>query len=537
MGRLLGLGAVSVAGLTAALLVSSCGSTDVTCEDLATCPRSGQDGGGDETEAGADGQGGGGSDAADAAEVGDAGCTSTLPPSKSLCINGDIALLVSSRAGDGGTGKRGSEFKTIGAAIRAAQLGPKRIYICDDGVPYTEAIAIDAFTDPALDGISFYGGFDCADWTYSADKRARVSPPSGPALTLRKIMSGVNLADLELVSADASTTAWGTSSIAAIVDTATNVVFERVKITSGAGADGQAGADGLPGDNAQAVRPMQQGLAAMCPGSAAMQIGGYWNATTCGSKGGSGGPANQGASGYPGLAGVPGALDNSGLAGGVDGQIGADGAAGTPGVASSAIGSYTPLGYTPALPGGDGGDGAVGQGGGGGGASNATGNLCIGASGGAGGMGGCGGKKGLGGASGGASIALLSWSSIKLTLDHCDLIAGNGGGGGKGGNGGLAGSGKPGAEGGAAYTSDAGDNIAKGGHGGPGGNGGLAGSGAGGNGGPSYALVYKGDSPSKIVTTTTHGRGGTPGSGGMQVGGVKAADGTTPDPQNELQVN
>jgi hypothetical protein len=536
MGRLLGLGAVGAAGLTAAVLASSCGSTDVTCEDLATCPRSGQDGGGDETEASVDGQAGGGSDASDAAEVGDAGCTSTLPPSKSLCVNGDIALLVSSRASDGGTGtgKRGSEFKTIGAAIRAAQLGPKRIYICDDGVPYTEAIAIDAFTDPALDGISFYGGFDCADWTYSADKRARVTPPSGPALTLRKITSGVNLADLELVSADA--TASGTSSIAAIIDTAINVVFERVKITSGNGADGQAGGDGMRGDDGLAVASKQQGFAAMCPGGAP-QMGGYWDTTGCGplgSKGGSGGPATQGLSGGPGLAGVPGP-DNSGPAG-ADGKNGADGAAGTPGVVSSAVGSYSSSGYTTAPPGGDGADGFVGQGGGGGGASNATGTLCIGASGGAGGIGGCGGKKGLGGASGGASIALLSWSS-KLTIDHCDLIAGNGGGGGKGGNGGLAGSGKPGAEGGAAYTSDAGDTIAKGGHGGPGGNGGLGGSGAGGNGGPSYALVYKGDSPSKIMTTTTHGRGGTPGSGGMQVGGVKAADGTTPDPQNELQVN
>src|SRR5262249_7587978 len=151
------------------------------------------------------------------------GCTSTLPPSESLCVNEAIVLLVSSRGNDANaTGKRGAEFRTIGAAIRATKAGPKRIYVCDDGVAYAETITIDATADAALDGISIYGGFDCADWSYQAARRAKVAPTSGPALLVKGVTMGVRLADVELASANA--TSAGASSIAAIVDTAMNVV-------------------------------------------------------------------------------------------------------------------------------------------------------------------------------------------------------------------------------------------------------------------------------------------------------------------------
>src|SRR5689334_19362269 len=186
-------------------LASSCGATGVDCDDTATCPQvtTGSDGGhaGNAGAAGA----GGGDGATDGAREADAGCTSTLPPAQSACVNEEIALLVSSRGNDAtATGKRGAEFKTIGAALRATKAGPKRIYVCDDGATYAETIALDVATDPALDGLSIYGGFDCADWSYQAARKAKVNPASGPALSIKGLTAGVHLVDLELASSNAT---------------------------------------------------------------------------------------------------------------------------------------------------------------------------------------------------------------------------------------------------------------------------------------------------------------------------------------------
>jgi hypothetical protein len=518
--------------LASVVVLASCGSTELTCDDTATCPKvtTGSDGGH------AGNGGGAGAGGGDGATL-DAGCTSTLPPAESACVNEEIALLVSSRGNDAtATGKRGAEFKTIGAALRAAKMGPKRIYVCDDGMAYAETIALDATADAMLDGLAIYGGFDCAEWSYQAARRAKVNPLSGPALSVKGLTTGVRLVDLELASSNA--TMPGSSSIAVIADTSLNVVLERVKVTAGNGADGAPGGDGTKGPDALAAGPGQVGIGATCPGTSPSQAGGAWGAmNACGSLGGNGGSANGGLEGSPGLRGVPGSVSNGGQAGGGDGTRGSDGPGGTSGSAATAMGTFSAAGYQPAPAGGDGTDGTVGQGGGGGGASHATGTSCMGASGGAGGMGGCGGKKGIGGGSGGASIAVLTWSS-GLTLDHCEIVAGNGGAGGKGGNGGLGGLGKDGASGGPAYVTDAGDNVAKGGRGGPGGNGGVGGSGAGGNGGPSYGLIFHGDSlPSKIMTIPTSGVAGMGGIGGSQTGGVKAADGVPGEARAELAVN
>jgi hypothetical protein len=546
MRRLVSFGVAGVASAVVVFFASDCGSTDVTCEDLATCPRmtTGPDGG----SGGAGGSGGTGGAGAGGAMKGDASsdtadgdaaapCTSMLAPSESLCVNESIALLVSSRGNDvGATGKRGAEFKTIGAALRAAKTGPKRIYVCDDGAVYPEAITVDATIDAALDGIAIYGGFDCADWGYQSARRAKIAPASGPALMVKGAATGVTLVDLELASANA--TSPGASSIAAVLDSSMNVVFQRLKITAGGGADGAPGTDGAKGADALAVSGMQAGFAAGCPAPSPSQLGGGWptTANVCGSLGGAGGTATAQNEGSPGLRGIPAGANNAGMAGGGDGLKGDDGPAGAAALANAGAGAFSAAGYQPASPGGDGGDGIPGQGGGGGGASHATGTTCLGASGGAGGMGGCAGKKGTGGASGGASVALVSWLS-GLTLDHCDVSAANGGAGGKGGSGGLGGSGKDGAAGGPAYVSDAGDNISRGGHGGPGGSGGLGGSGAGGNGGPSYWLVYKGVGPMRTGGSIAGGMPGAAGVGGMQIGGVKAADGL-PGPNGvELQVN
>ncbi len=547
-----GMGVVGVGIIGAGLLAWACGSTDVSCEDTATCPRPPSDGGRDgarDADAGPSdapvemGLGEGSADAAsdpseaqgsDGPPATDAACTSTLAPDESPCFNEKLALLVSPNGLDAvnATGERGKEFRTISAALAVIGSGIRRIYVCDDGRGYLDTIAIDATANAAVDGVSIYGGFDCA-WNYATTRRAKVNPPAGPALIVKGIVGSVKLADFELDGANA--TASGSSSIGAIVDTSMNVVLVRAKITSGTGADGAPGVGGVKGDDGMQPAMMQNGSSGLCPTNLTFQVGGSWaSASSCGSKGGGGGFANAGTIGSPGLPGTPGST-NGGAEGGMRGGDGVDGVAGTLGAGSAPLGFFSAAGYTVSPPGGSGTDGAVGQGGGGGGASNATG-TCIGASGGAGGMGGCGGKKGLGGGSGGASVAVLSWSSA-LTLDHCDLVAGDGGGGGMGGNGGPGGAGANGGTGGPAFASDAGETVGAGGNGGKGGRGGAGGPGAGGNGGPSYGFVYKGDSPSKVGTSPTHGNSGAKGIGGTRSDGAKAADGLVADSANELQVN
>src|SRR5215468_8641757 len=102
------------------LLAWSCGPTDVTCEDTATCPKP-QDAGTEESAADT-------ADVADSSEAeapveaeADVACMSTLPPTTDGgCLNESIAIFVSPKGNDGASGKRGAELRTIGAALRAS---------------------------------------------------------------------------------------------------------------------------------------------------------------------------------------------------------------------------------------------------------------------------------------------------------------------------------------------------------------------------------------------------------------------------------
>jgi hypothetical protein len=442
-------------------------------------------------------------------------------------ISEKYGMFVSPQGSDAtGVGTRSAPYKTLAKGLQAAKGNVMRVYACDEGTGYVDALTIDA----TLDGMSLYGGFECATWTYATTHRSRVHPASGTALTVKSLTTGLTVEAFEFDAADAAT---GASSIAAVVDTALNVALHEVRVVAGTGGAGAKGAEGGKGVDGPVVGIEQNGFPAVCPYGGGGQLGGLWlNESSCQSLGGNGGPANKNSTGGPGQAGSPG-NDNHGVPGptGGDGAPGSVGNAGTPGSATTGAGLFTAAGYTAAPAGGDGAIGTEGQGGGGGGGSNAPSSTnCIGASGGAGGMGGCGGQPGTGGASGGASVALLAWNS-PITLDHCDLLSAAGGSGGNGGAGGKGGQGNPGATGGAAYTGDAGPmpdagvGLGKGGNGGTGGNGGNGGSGAGGNGGPSYAIVYKGALPTKQNSTSvSHGAAGTKGSGGS-VDNVKAPDG------------
>jgi hypothetical protein len=411
-----------------------------------------------------------------------------------------------------GAGTRAAPYKTLAKGLQVAKGNVNRVYACDSGTGYTDALVVDA----TFDGTRLYGGFECAGWTYATTRRAKVHPASGVPLTVKALTVGFTVEDVEFDAADAAT---GQSSIGVIVDTALNVVLRGVRVVSGKGGAGAAGADGGPGAKGDTAMSSQDGLAGGClidGGNG--QLGGSWGgASMCGSAGGSGGQASRGPiAGNPGGTGVP--LDNvespntpNGGAVGMPGEVGSRGVAGAPG-ASATAGTFASTGFAPGPGGGAGTDGYVGQGGGGGGASNAP-SGCMGASGGAGGMGGCGGGKGTGGGSGGASLAVLVWTST-LTFDHCELVGSDGGSGGNGGNGGSGGKGAAGGNGGAGSAGDAATGVGKGGSGGVGGDGGAGGPGAGGNGGPSYAVVYKGTAPSRINgTIVSHGAGGAKGVG------------------------
>ena len=427
------------------------------------------------------------------------------------------AVFVAPSGSDAAAGTKAEPLRTLREALEVATSSEKVIIVCN--ATYEEALQIES-------GARIYGGYACPEeaspWSYQMGTHAQVQPAErGPALEIRQVASEVIIEDMSMRALDGVEA--GESSIAAIIENASEVTLRRVTLEAGNGAAGEDGKAGEDGADGAEVGDAQSGTNATCTDAAPGQFGGLWptDAVLCGSSGGVGGAANRGdlsGTGGPGAPGAPLLNDNenggdgaTGSGDGVDGKAGAAGVPGMSGKVAADTSAFTAEGFTPSAPGGDGTDGGPGQGGGGGGASNATG-MCIGASGGAGGMGGCGGGFGQGGGGGGASVALLSWDSA-VTLDGCTLTARNGGAGGKGGDGGAGGSGKAGAPGGKGLSADA--PIGKGGSGGPGGNGGMGGPGAGGNGGPSYPLVYHGTVPiQKNRVRLEHGVGGAGGPGG-----------------------
>lgn len=416
-----------------------------------------------------------------------------------------------------GAGTRGAPFRTMMRALQAAKAETRRVFACDNGTGYADAMSIDA----SLDGMALYGGFDCTRWTIAANARTVLRPAAGPALTLTNLSVGAIVDHFDLQSADA---ALNESSIAVVVQSSQHVVFRRTRIASAKGGNGSNGADGVPGDDATPVGLDQQGLPATCGVSTTAQPETPAQTSACGSKAGSGGGCDSAlVTGFPGTSGLPMKNvdppdhENAGTICIADcyGRRGSDGNPGGSGATNTKAGSVTATGFTPALPGGSGASGYPAQGGGGGAGtvSDHAANGCVGATGGSGGLGGCGGGGGGGGSSGGASMALLSWQS-DIVLDSCEVVSGDGGSGGSGGKGNGGGRGATGAQGGAGFN-DGNVAIYGGGYGGAGGTGGPGGSGAGGNGGPSYAIAHAGARPLQSGgTTVARGNGGAKGRGG-----------------------
>lgn len=417
----------------------------------------------------------------------------------------------STRGDDSSPGTETEPVRTLGHALRLAQMGPRRVYAC--GESFAEAVEIAA-------GVELWGGLDCTGdgWGYLGETQKTEIIAEPGAITAR-IVEGTGraiLADVHIEAADAVQPSG--SSIAVSVASRAAVDIVRSELVAGRGAPGAPGRTGgdLP---ARAGEAGALGAAA-CSSSTVQGGEGAVNAcdngTSAGGRGGAGG-TSQGAKGVDGSPapipnpagwGLGGAgVGNSSIC--FPGAAGANGASGQHGLGGRGPGSFSVEGWM-GVSGEDGGDGLPGQGGGGGGGSRAGVMFCGaalgGASGGGGGAGGCGGSAGKGGGYGGASIGLLTLSG-DVMIRASSIATRGGGDGGDGGRGQIGG--VPGLAGAAGSPLNMSPAACVGGDGGAGGDGGHGG---GGLGGPSIAvLFYDGHIPlidGLDMTTGPAGKGG-----------------------------
>ncbi|MDB4992630.1 MAG: Glycine-rich cell wall structural protein precursor [Myxococcaceae bacterium] len=442
-----------------AIAIQGCGSS--SCEESQTCGAVAGDGGVGEggdgpaiIEGGADGL--------------PPGCDGTKDPGEASCqVVDEVGIFVDSTAG-AGDGTKGKPVTTIAKGIELAKAASKgRVYVCKG--TYAEAVVLDA----SKDGVSIYGGFKCADWSYAKEATLVAPPTVGFALTIKKTAAAITIADLEFRAKAAE--ADGDSSIAGFVSDASSVTLKRVKLVAAAGKDGKSGAS-----VADFAGRAPDGMSAIgtTPGAPAPNT-----CTTGNSTGGLGGSNNQGgASGTPlGLPEIPplatgtGGDTNQPCASSFAAHDGAFGPGGAPGNGAAQPGHLTASEWAHA-DGSSGGNGGTAQGGGGGAGKSGYG--------GGGGAGGCGGLAGAGGTGGGSSIALASFRSA-VSITASAFTAENGRDGGKGASG----------QKGQLGSLSTGNGVAGGCSGGLGGHGGSGGGGGGGAGGSSIGIAYQGTAP------------------------------------------
>jgi hypothetical protein len=448
--------------------------------------------------------------------TGGAGGTTTvtpgcIPSENDSGLDDTCGVFVSASLGqdvdEEGRGSKGKPWATIAAALGAATGKP--VYLC--GETFAETVEIKA-------GARVYGALDCtaAEWPYAAAKRTVIAPTvEGMALRVTS-KAKLELYDVNVTSADATTA--GASSIAVFAEVDTDVMLTRCDVEAKSGAEGESPAPegtGTPG-------PIGENGAAGCINNQSV-AGGNGGANVCEPgavkvSGGSGGTGTIG-DGSDGSAGKNGAMPGGALGTGqvdgapvvpcTDGGEGAAGVAGDPGAGATdaELGTLDASGFG-GVAGSDGmTSGTPGAGAGGGGGAKGCANLIsAGPSGGGGGAGGCGGAPGKGGMGGGASIGLVSLGA-KLTFATVTITAGAGG---KGGAGGV---GQPGGAGGDGGSPGAGDGTAIACSGGKGGAGGPGGRGGGGRGGPSIGVAHTGTAPSLKDVTITPGKAGEGGEG------------------------
>ncbi len=405
------------------------------------------------------------------------------PKDSTACIEDSVGVFVSPTGDETNDGSKAAPVKTLTNALTKLK-GRSRIYVCEG--TYVESVDVQI-------GMAVYGGFKCADWSYSGAKPRFAGAKPDYVLRVSNVNSAVLLEDLELDGADAIGIS-GASSAALFVDTSTNVTATRVLLTSGAAG---AGANGQRTDYTYPTPARLKGNDAI--GSS----GGGENTVICPdgttTKGGKGGD-----SGFDGADGTPGGSNKGTVAGcisSVGGGKGGDGSAGANGVGATSNGTLDSSGWHGAAGGDATASGSPGQGGGGGGGYTGAGGT--------GGAGGCGGAPGGGGKGGGISVGIIALNStLKLSTSAINAASGGKGGAGTSGQvgqtpGGFRGNGSGGA--------------CNGGNGGSGGNGGAGGGGAGGH---SIGVLWKGSQPQIDSVTQaaiasgmkgSKGLGGTPG--------------------------
>lgn len=444
-------------------------------------------------------EGGGGEGGADTGVKPPADCNDKADPKDSLpCVVSDFGIFVSPSGKPGASGKKDDPVDTIAAAL-AKTGGIRRIYVCEGS--FDERVVLKS-------AISLYGGFKCADWSYSGTKSVvgKVTEP-GYALDVQSVVGAFEIVDLEFVAANG--THASPNSIAARFVGTSGATARRVKLTARDGAAGQSGGTGADGNtikhtdlggtpnyspdgNQSTLSTVGQERDCKCPNAPSgsdTTVGGGGSLTSV-TGGQAGGPALPASGGDDGAGGAV-AAANCGLGGGT-GHNGAPRIQSNGGPIPTRLGTIESDAWR-AASGAVGATGLPGQGGGGG-----TGQTGGGAGGGCGGCGGFGGKEGSGG---GASIAMLTVASpVRFSGE---LVSGKGGRGGDGGDGGGGGDGGNGGVHAVANGNGCG--------GGNGGKGGKGGDGSGGAGGLSVGVLSSAAPP---ITDGATFALGAPGDGG-----------------------
>ncbi len=441
--------------------------------------------------------GDGGGDAGDASVT----CPSGKEPKDDpTCVSDTLGIFVAPTptGNDSNAGTKASPVATLTTALQKAKTATKSfIFVCEGN--YTESVDI-------TQSAAIYGGFKCADWSYSGTLPKFTATKSDYVVHLDGA-NNTTIADLELdaIGAPANT---GKSSVG-VFATNSSVSAKRISINAAAGANG------VDGILTQFSYPTQ---ATLNGNSADGGTGGAENAYSGCSSGGTTIGGKGGDNGFSGDAGMP-TYGDGGL-GGIVGQpcngtgTGGDGLSGPPGsagVGATSAGSLDQVGWH-ASPGTDGKAGSVGQGGGGG-------QGVSGGAGGGGGAGACGGAGGGGGGGGGGSIGIVAFDS-SISFNASNVRATDGG------NGGNGVAGQNGQSPGGAHGNSAGLGCS----GGNGGNGGNGGGGAGGAGGVSVGVLSKGGTitidsatQSNITVAPKGGNKGTGAAGNDGIDGLAQA--------------
>ena len=426
---------------------------------------------------------------------------------------GADAVYVSASLGqDDAAGTTTAPKRTLSMALRVAKEQKKRIHMCAED--YREAITIE-------EGVEIYGHFECVGGWRVGKQRARLLPPSSPAIACSGVTGRARIEAIVAIAPAAEGPE--TNSIALLAAGCPGLSIVGSRLQARDARDGTSGLSEEPLVNDPTINGGDSVQKQVCTAPCAVS-GGAGGKNGCGGRfaanpGGDGG--NPGFSTvveirYPVVRYDPPFLESPGkplastprtARGGapLDGLVPpADrlAQAGSPGAdGPSGIGGWSSAGYRPGS-GKRGGDGTSGQGGGGGvgeaPAHHQLGTMVHGTIGPGGGAGGCPGLGGAPGSGGGASVGALILDGA-ITLEEVEIVTGKGG---NGGEGRFGSPGQPGGAPGASYIEWA---PAQGMAGGRGGDGGFGGHGSA---GPSVGIAVHGREPVQVAVTFRLGQGG-----------------------------